>query len=350
MMQWDTGELQRLSLFLAKAQAGDISDIHISPGAGHVGIKVRQSGQLQQCQILDSDTGRALIQRVKAQANMNIAETRIAQDGRLPAQAPLHREVRVATHPTLHGENMVLRLFSQQALRTVDQLGVGPETHRRLLGGLDAEEGLILVCGPTGAGKTTTLHALLNELKPARCNMMTLEDPVEILLAGAMQTDLSQLPKMDFALGLKSLLRQDPDVILVGEIRDRETAELAIEAAMTGHLVLASLHAADTLGALARLELLGVTPRRAMPHIRNLICQRLAFHAVAATKHRVPLMQIWCPDQSSNQQRHRWHSLTELADHVCGPSLWSFAQSAAEACASGLILHHELPVWLRPAC
>ncbi len=329
MTFWNVHELSRLNLFLGKAQRDGVSDIHINPAAGHYNIRVRINGVMNAMQRETPESGRALVQRIKAQAQMNLAETRCAQDGRIAAHPPDHREVRVACHPTLHGENIVIRLFAPQSLRKVEQLGVGPETRRRLLCGLETEEGLILVCGPTGAGKTSTLHALLSEIGSVGCNVMTLEDPVEIVMAGALQTDLSQLPKMDFANGLRSLLRQDPDIILVGEIRDSDTAQLAIEAAMTGHLVLASLHAADKSGAMARLDMLGLPPSRVTPHLRNLICQRLVNSS--ASGRRVPIMQIW----------------TAATDPL-GTLVWQFEDCLTEAINNSLLTPEDRPSWIAP--
>jgi type II secretory ATPase GspE/PulE/Tfp pilus assembly ATPase PilB-like protein len=335
MTPWSKNELGKLSQFLGKAQANGVSDIHINPADRHYSIRVRHHGRITVTQELSQEAGRSLVQRIKAQAQLNLAESRCAQDGRIAAHPPEHREVRVACHPTLYGENIVIRLFAPQSLRRIAQLGVGPETQRRLLSGIETEEGLILVCGPTGAGKTSTLHALLSEIGSEHSNVMTLEDPVEIVMAGALQTDLSQLPKMDFANGLRSLLRQDPDIILVGEIRDSETALLAVEAAMTGHLVLASLHAADKAGALARLEMLGLAPERVIPQLRNLICQRLV--SVKARNLRLPIMQIWTPGGSSQSSK---------PSAATPANVWHFEDCLSESIAHGLMAASDRPAWL----
>lgn len=345
MIQWTPTEISRLPQFLGKAQALGISDIHINPTAQAYRLRVRHMGLMCNCQTVSQETGRALVQRIKAQAQLNLAETRCPQDGRIEAHKPLHREVRVASHPTLHGENLVIRLFAPQQLRQLDQLGIGPETQRRLSLGLETEEGLILVCGPTGAGKTSTLHALLHQTGSTESNLMTLEDPVEITLEGALQTDLSQLPKLDFAGGLKSLLRQDPDVMLVGEIRDRETAELAIEAAMTGHLVMASLHAADTTGALTRLDTLGIHPNRILPHLRNLICQRLI--RTQQGNKRVAMMQIWTPHLAATAVPEAVGDAHEVSIQIRPPALWRFSDCLNEALQHGLIEATDRPSWLR---
>lgn len=345
-MQWKVQELQKLHLFFGKAQKLGISDIHINPAIDHIQLRIRQHGRMTCCQTLQPDEGRALTQRIKAQAQMNLAESRCPQDGRIPAHWPDHREVRVACHPTLYGENLVIRLFAQQQSRRIGELGVGPHTLHRLMSGLETEEGLILVCGPTGAGKTSTLHAMLNQIGAISSNVMTLEDPVEITLEGALQTDLSQLPKMDFAQGLRSLLRQDPDVVLVGEIRDRETAELAIEAAMTGHLVLASLHAADAQGALSRLDMLGLAPRRVLPHLRNLVCQRLIHRH--SDGRRIPLMQIWTPN-GSGPGRSGSTPITGEVPPMSPPDLWDFSACFQEALQMELLYPEDCPVWIKAA-
>ncbi|MCE2680112.1 MAG: Flp pilus assembly complex ATPase component TadA [Burkholderiales bacterium] len=353
MITWTDTELQRVPLFVGKAQSAKVSDVHISAQSDGCTIKVRLNGKLHVCQTLDFETGRSLTQRIKAHANLNVAETRTPQDGQLSAAPPLHHEVRIATHPSIYGENMVLRLYAKQDLKSVSQLGIGPTTTERLLEGLTGQEGIVLVCGPTGAGKTTTLHALLNYLDPIQQNTMTLEDPVEILLPGAIQTDLAKLPRMNFAQGLRSLLRQDPDILMVGEIRDHETAQLAIEAAMTGHLVLASLHASDVLGAMARLELLGLPLGHLLPHVRNVICQRLILRELhtqvpsSANKNKqIPLMQIWNPLRHSAQARYGWSKLSDLARELNLNPPWQFSDSANEACELGLLQKPDIAEWI----
>jgi len=219
----------------------------------------------------------ALVARTKVRASLDVAERRLPQDGRLIHALPDGTlDVRVATMPVQGGERVTLRLLPDGPSGPgLDGLGL-PED---VVAGLDraacASDGLVIVCGPTGSGKTTTLHALLARLVATGRNVMTLEDPVERTVRGASQTQVAPDIDLTFARGLRHLLRHDPDVLLVGEVRDRETAELAVEAARTGHLVLTSLHAVDAPGALARLHELGVDGTSMADTVRLVVAQRL---------------------------------------------------------------------------
>lgn len=231
------------------------SDIHITPGQSAFQVRFRVNGILGTTIELQSDTGRSLVQAFKAEGKMNIAEARRPQDARL---AKMNMDLRLATHPTLHGENLVIRLLNTHQRRHIDELGMDAAVLRHIEQLLEHEQGLVLVAGATGSGKTTTLHAMLNALGSRSGRIATLEDPVEIVNPDAVQTDLSRLPHLNFADGLRSLMRQDPDTILVGEIRDEATAELTLNAALTGHRVFASIHAPDGMGALCRMTELNV--------------------------------------------------------------------------------------------
>lgn len=226
------------------------SDIHITPTQTGFLVRLRTNGVLGEPMEVQPEQGRALIQAFKAEGKMNIAETRRPQDARLGKQGT---EMRLATHPTLHGENLVIRLLNSHGKKHLNELGLSTRVLHLIEDMLSHEYGLVLVAGATGSGKTTSLHAMLNSLGSKAGRIATLEDPVEIINPHAVQTDLSRLPHLDFASGLRSLMRQDPDTILVGEIRDEETAELTLNAALTGHRVFASVHAPDCLGALCRL-------------------------------------------------------------------------------------------------
>ncbi|HEX4857005.1 MAG TPA: ATPase, T2SS/T4P/T4SS family [Limnobacter sp.] len=232
------------------------SDIHITPRPTGFCVQLRMHGLLDDPTEIPAETGRLLIQALKAESRMNIAETRRPQDARLSRHEV---DLRLATHPSLHGENMVIRLLSRNSGRSLEELGLDSTAMAHLHQLLEHETGLLLVAGATGSGKTTTLHALLNQLGDRAGRIATLEDPVEIINPRAVQTDLSRLAHLDFASGLRSLMRQDPDTILVGEIRDEDTAELTLNAALTGHRVFASVHAPDCLGALCRLTELNIS-------------------------------------------------------------------------------------------
>ncbi|MBU0783629.1 MAG: Flp pilus assembly complex ATPase component TadA [Gammaproteobacteria bacterium] len=248
------------------------SDIHITPTASSYRVQLRIHGALSHAIEVQHETGRSLIQAFKAEGKMNIAETRRPQDARLCKK---NIELRLATHPTLHGENLVIRLLNTSEKKHLDDLGLCTLAQHHMEQLLQHENGLTLVAGATGSGKTTTLHAMLNTLGKQAGRIATLEDPVEIVNSNAMQTDLSRLPHLNFASGLRSLMRQDPDTILVGEIRDEETAELTLNAALTGHRVFASIHAPDCLGALCRLTELNVRLGSLLNCLNGIVTLRL---------------------------------------------------------------------------
>ncbi|MFN7834918.1 MAG: GspE/PulE family protein [Burkholderiaceae bacterium] len=333
-MNWSPRVFDDIGTLIQTAAAVDASDIHFAAQRARYRIRCRIHGSMCDLATLDTETARACIQRIKAQAGMNIAESRLPQDGRLSLQNGDVRDVRVATHPTLYGENVVMRLLRQMSGLALAGLGFGPETLRRIAATQKQQAGITLVAGPTGAGKTTTLHALLRELDVATGNIMTLEDPVELEWEAASQTDLSGNIKMDFASGLRSLLRQDPDVILIGEIRDSATAGLAVQAAMTGHQVFASVHASDALGTVARLMDLGIEPRRLLPHLNAVIAQRLLQTPTTKggpdKKPRHPVAEVWFTGGSPTAERYSLETLGQIAADLTPRTFWSMAQSIEE--------------------
>lgn len=262
---------------LTDAVKREASDIHFEPEAGFLRIRYRIDGLLRQIRALHKSYWPAMAVRLKVMSGMNIAETRAPQDGRISLSIggrPI--DFRCSVQPTIHGENIVLRILDRQkGIVPLNELGLG-EDHLALLERMMARpEGIILVTGPTGSGKTTTLYSMLNRLNRESINIMTLEDPVEYPLAMIRQTSISDAVKLDFANGIRALMRQDPDVILVGEIRDHETAEMAFRAAMTGHQVYATLHTNSALGAIPRLTDIGVLPEIMAGNIIGVIAQRL---------------------------------------------------------------------------
>jgi type II secretory ATPase GspE/PulE/Tfp pilus assembly ATPase PilB-like protein len=257
---------------VAMASEMNATDIHITPTAFGFRVQFRINGLLTPSSDIQHDTGRALIQAFKAEGKMNIAETRRPQDARLNKK---NVEMRLATHPTLHGENLVIRLLNHHQYKNLAELGLSQSALKQINQLLQHETGLLLVAGATGSGKTTTLHAMLNTLGAKAGRIATLEDPVEIISPEAVQTDLSRLPHLDFASGLRSLMRQDPDTILVGEVRDEETAELTLNAALTGHRVFASIHAPDCLGALCRLTELNLRLGSLLNCLNGIVTLRL---------------------------------------------------------------------------
>jgi type IV pilus assembly protein PilB len=204
----------------------------------------------------------ALISRLKIMSNLDIAERRLPQDGRMRVKVSgRYIDLRVSFLPTVHGEKCVLRILDKTNLSTsLDKLGMDQETFRRFRAAVDAPHGLILVTGPTGSGKTTTLYSALNELNNPEYNIITVEDPVEFQIPGINQVPTKKEIGLTFANALRSILRQDPDIIMIGEIRDQETAEIAVEAALTGHQVLSTMHCNDAPGAIARMDDMGIAP------------------------------------------------------------------------------------------
>lgn len=269
--------VQLVDSLIADAAARDASDIHLEPEQTFVRIRYRLDGVMQLFRTLDKRHWPAMLTRLKILSGMNIAETRAPQDGRF-SQSPDGRrlDVRAATQPTLHGENLVLRLLDRQReYLSLDGLGL-PDAQQALLRALSARPaGILLVTGPTGSGKTTTLYAVLSLLDSTALNIMTLEDPVEYPMPGIRQTSITDNVKLDFASGIRSLMRQDPDAILVGEIRDADTAAMAFRAAMTGHQVFATLHAPTALGVLPRLLDLGVCRDTLVGNVSGILGQRL---------------------------------------------------------------------------
>jgi type II secretory ATPase GspE/PulE/Tfp pilus assembly ATPase PilB-like protein len=208
---------------------------------------------------------------------MDIAERRLPQDGRMTLTTSQGEyDMRVSTYPSVHGENMVLRILDKDSSRlTLQKLGIAPDTRQEIERLIFRPHGMFLVCGPTGSGKTTTLYACLNALNSVERNIMTIEDPVEYQLTGIVQGSVNPKAGITFAAGLRSLVRQDPDVLLVGEIRDTETARIAVEAALTGHLVLSTIHANDAASAVTRLVDMGVEPFLVASALSAALAQRL---------------------------------------------------------------------------
>ena len=253
------------------------SDIHFEPETGFLRIRYRIDGVLRQIRSLHKNYWSAMVVRLKVMSGMNIAETRAPQDGRISLTLSGHQvDFRVSSQPTTHGENLVLRILDRdKGIVPLEELGLQPEELKTLKLMLARPEGIILVTGPTGSGKTTTLYSILSYINTEAVNIMTLEDPVEYPMAMIRQTSVNEVVKLDFASGIRSMMRQDPDIILVGEIRDQETAEMAFRAAMTGHQVYSTLHTNSSIGAVPRLMDLGVLPDIMAGNIIGVIAQRL---------------------------------------------------------------------------
>ena len=261
-----------------QAYLRQVSDIHIEPFEDEVLVRMRIDGDLTETMQLAPSALNSVISRIKILSGMNIAEKRIPQDGRFSYETDEFKvDLRVSTLPTIYGEKCVMRLLNTggENLLSFEQLGMTEENIKKFEHILSAPNGIILVTGPTGSGKSTTLYAVLNALLDPKINITTIEDPVEKQLKGVNQVQVNAKAGMTFASGLRSLLRQDPDVIMVGEIRDYETAEISIRAAITGHLVLSTLHTNDSIATIVRLIDMGVPSYLVATSVNAIIAQRL---------------------------------------------------------------------------
>lgn len=266
-----------IDALLTEAVQQNASDIHFEPENSFLRIRYRVDGVLRQVRSLHKSFWPAMVVRMKVMSGMNIAETRAPQDGRISLRLsgrPI--DFRVASHPTSYGENLVLRILDRQkGIVPVNQIGLDDAALSTLLSIISKPEGIVLVTGPTGSGKTTTLYSVLNHVNTESVNIMTLEDPVEYPIPLIRQSSVNEAAKLDFASGIRSLMRQDPDIILVGEIRDHPTAEMAFRAAMTGHQVYSTLHTNSAVGAIPRLLDIGILPDILAGNIIGIVAQRL---------------------------------------------------------------------------
>ncbi|MEZ5823379.1 MAG: ATPase, T2SS/T4P/T4SS family [Geminicoccaceae bacterium] len=254
------------------------SDIHFEPEAMFLRLRYRIDGAMTQIRNFRKDHLSPISHRLKIMANMNIADRLTAQDGRFELRLGRRQiDYRVSSLPTVHGENIVMRILDQSGAHlSIEQLGLTPHNRRLVERILMRPEGLIIATGPTGSGKTTTLYSMLSRISTPDVNVMTLEDPVEYQMPLVRQTQIREASGLDFASGVRALLRQDPDIVMVGEIRDHDTAIMAMRAAMTGHKVFSTLHTNDAIGAIARLVDLGIQPGVLAGNVIACIGQRLA--------------------------------------------------------------------------
>ena len=250
------------NLILVQAIKDRASDIHLEPFEKQMRLRYRIDGVLADATPPPKQMQLALASRIKIMSNLDIAERRLPQDGRMRVRvAGKDFDLRVSILPTVHGEKIVMRVLDKSNLSaSLDKLGLDADTFQQVKSAVDAPHGLILVTGPTGSGKTTTLYSALNELNNPIFNIVTVEDPVEFQIPGINQVPVKKEIGLTFANALRSILRQDPDIVMIGEIRDTETAEIAIEAALTGHQVLSTMHCNDAPGAIARLDDMGIAP------------------------------------------------------------------------------------------
>lgn len=269
--------IRLLNALFSQAIKQKASDIHIETYENNVLVRMRIDGVLQESLEIQRGIAPLVISRVKVMAKLDIAEKRIPQDGRIALRVGGNNiDVRVSTLPSNHGERIVLRILDRQAVElNLSLLGMPDKTLITIRNIISQPHGILLVTGPTGSGKTTSLYAMLSELNLVSRNILTIEDPIEYDLPGIGQTQVNSKVGMTFAKGLRAILRQDPDVVMIGEIRDLETAEIAVQASLTGHLVIATLHTNSALGSLTRLHDMGVESFLISSSIVGLLAQRL---------------------------------------------------------------------------
>jgi general secretion pathway protein E len=275
--QDDAPIIRLLNALLSEAIKEDASDVHIETFEDRVAIRFRVDGILREVLVPPRILAPLIVSRIKVMAKLDIAEKRLPQDGRITLRIGGRAvDVRVSTMPTSHGERAVLRILDKQnAHLDLAELGIEPNIEKQLRSLITKPHGIILVTGPTGSGKTTTLYAGLTILNDKKRNILTVEDPIEYDLTGVGQTQVNTKINMTFARGLRAILRQDPDVVMVGEIRDLETAQIAIQASLTGHLVLSTLHTNSAIGAITRLDDMGVEPFLLSSSLSAVVAQRL---------------------------------------------------------------------------
>jgi type II secretory ATPase GspE/PulE/Tfp pilus assembly ATPase PilB-like protein len=346
---------------LADAESSAASDVHVEPTPGSVEVKYRIDGVLRPAARLPRDLGPNLVARLKVLAGLLTYRTDVPQEGGI--RAGERGEMRVSTFPTVHGEKAVIRLFpADGALAELHQLGLPEDILERLTGLLSERGGAVFLTGPSGSGKTTTIYACLQRLaRGGGRHVVTIEDPVERVIAGVTQAQARPGGEFDFARGLRSLLRHDPDVIMVGEIRDRETAGVAIEAALTGHLVFSTLHAGSAAGVVGRLLDMGVEPYLLTSAIKGILNQRLLRRVCAGCvgptcescrgvgyRGRLLLAELLTPDAEFRRAILTRSDTDALEAVARGAGLRTIRAAAAAAAEAGLTTKDEVDRVLGP--
>ena len=342
----DAPILRLLDAVIVQGMEAGSSDMHLEPGSEFNRVRYRIDGVLQQAQRIPMDRHTALVSCVKLMAGMDIAEKRKPQDGRAQVTHGGQKiDLRVSSMPTVLGEKIVIRVLDSEAnLLRLEDMGF-TETNLNLYRSMfQSSYGLVLITGPTGSGKTTTLYATLQEMNRPERNIITIEDPVEYRMDGVNQVAVNPKIGMTFAGGLRSILRQDPDIIMIGEIRDRETAEISIQAALTGHLVFSTLHTNTAAGAITRLLDMGIEPFLVASALRGIVAQRLVRKLCPACK------QEYVADETSWE----WNFFQDIArtgkaeGGACS-RFTLFRQSGCEGCRQSgykgrMAIHEVLPV------
>jgi len=354
----DAPIIRMLNALLAQAVRERASDIHIEPYERHSSVRFRIDGELREVAQPNRALHAALISRLKIMAELDIAEKRLPQDGRISLRLGGRAvDVRVSTLPSAHGERAVLRLLDKsEGVLSLDAIGMQGQTRQRFEQLIQQPHGIVLVTGPTGSGKTTTLYAALSRLDARRLNIMTVEDPIEYELPGIGQTQVNAKIELTFAKALRAILRQDPDVIMIGEIRDRETAQIAIQASLTGHLVLATLHTNDAPSAVTRLVDMGVEPFLLSSSLLGVLAQRLvrktctrcAGRGCEACAHsgylgRQGLFELMVIDDTLRTLIHERAAEADLREHAIHQGMVPLRQAGEALVAQGVTRAEE--VW-----
>lgn len=326
------------------------SDIHLEPQRDGLLVRLRCDGVLQALQGIDSALQMQIVNRLKVMAELDITEKRLPQDGHLALSWQGKQfDVRVSSLPLFLGEKLVLRILGQRdQLLKLPQLGFSAENLQKVQTLLQIPSGIVLVCGPTGSGKTTTLYSMLAALRDTGRNIVTLEDPVEYEMAGINQVQINEKTGLTFIRGLRSILRQDPDIIMVGEIRDLESAEIAIRLAYTGHLVLASLHTNDALGAVSRLVEMGVAPYLLASCLNGVVAQRLVRRRQQGElQGRLAIQEVLVCDKEVRQLLSQYELFLQQQERVAQRFV-SLAQDGKAKAAAGLTTLAEVTAVLGP--
>jgi general secretion pathway protein E len=353
----DAPIIRLLNALLSQAAREGASDIHIEAYERHSSVRLRVDGVLREVAQPHRALHAALISRLKIMAELDIAEKRLPQDGRISLRLGQRAiDIRVSTLPNAHGERAVLRLLDKSATRlSLQDLGMTGDTLKRWLSQLQQPHGILLVTGPTGSGKSTTLYAALQALDSQEVNILTVEDPIEYELPGVGQTQVNPRIDLDFARALRAILRQDPDVIMIGEIRDQETAQIAIQASLTGHLVLATLHTNDAPSAVTRLLDMGVEPFLLSSSLLGVLAQRLVrrlcSHCHGAgcehchqTGHqgRTGIFELMLTNDAMRELIHQSAAEADIRDNALGNGMVSMRDDGQRLVQQGLISQAEL--------
>jgi general secretion pathway protein E len=279
---------ETLKIIFSGAISLDASDVHIEPEEEQVKLRLRIDGLLQDVLFFDFKDYKQLLSRIKLLSGVKLNISEVPQDGRFTVKVgDMNVEARISTLPSEYGESVVIRVLNPQNIIKIKDLGLRKDFEDLFLKEISKPHGMILVTGPTGSGKSTTLYSFLQKISKPEIKIITIEDPIEYHLANVVQTQVDKRKGFDFSEGLRSIVRQDPDVILVGEIRDSDTADIAIQAALTGHLVLATLHTNDSAGTITRLVSLGSNPANIGPAVNLIIAQRLVRKVCSICKKKV---------------------------------------------------------------